>query len=113
MSAAAKPIDYDHLDRYTAGDVTLMREVLRLFRAQGDQLIETMSAADDLKTWKITAHGLKGAARGIGAWEMAKAAAEAELVEFASISARFAALGALTIAFEAVAKEIDAEADQG
>ena len=110
MSAeGARAIDFNHLDAYTAGDQDLIREVLRLFKGQIGQLLEVLAGAEDPKTWKDTAHGIKGAARGIGAWSAAEAAAEVEKVDFGNITGRFAALDRLNVSFQAVAAEIAAE----
>jgi len=110
MSAAqARAIDFHHLDAYTAGDHDLIHEVLRLFRGQVAQLIGVLAEADNAKIWKDTAHGIKGAARGIGAWEAAEAAAEVELANFTDASARAAALARLANAFKDVCVDIETE----
>ena len=105
----ARAIDFNHLDAYTAGDHDLIREVLRLFRGQVAQLIDILGEAQDAKTWKDTAHGIKGAARGIGAWRTAEAAAVVEQFNFADAAGRATALDVLAVAFRAVCSEIDAE----
>jgi HPt (histidine-containing phosphotransfer) domain-containing protein len=110
MSASpARAIDFNHLDAYTAGDTDLIREVLRLFRGQVAQLIGVLAEAGDAKTWKDTAHGIKGAARGIGAWEAAEAAAQVEHAQFADAAARATALARLANAFKAVCADIETE----
>lgn len=110
MSASqARAIDFNHLDAYTAGDHDLINEVLRLFRGQVAQLIEVLAGASDAKTWKDTAHGIKGAARGIGAWEAAEAAAQVEHASFADAAGRAAALSRLADAFRDVCADIEAE----
>lgn len=106
---AARAIDFNHLDSYTAGDQDLIHEVLRLFKGQISQLIASMPAIDNAKTWRETAHGIKGAARGIGAWTAAEAAAEIEKVDFNNSQARLATLAKLSEAFAAVSAEIDSE----
>jgi HPt (histidine-containing phosphotransfer) domain-containing protein len=81
MSAA---VDLSHLGRYTGGDVALNAEVLRLFDSQANELVgrlNTILEACDVKSWKEVTHTLKGAARGIGAFEMADAAAAAEPID--------------------------------
>lgn len=84
MSAAgaqARPVDLVHLARYTGGDADLNAEVLQLFLDQSAQLLEQLHAAlenRDHKSWREIAHSLKGAARGIGAFAMADAAAAVE-----------------------------------
>jgi HPt (histidine-containing phosphotransfer) domain-containing protein len=72
-------IDFDHLKLYTSGDVALTCEVLQLFRSQCEQLFDTLRAADNLKTVKEIAHGIKGACRSIGAWDAADAAEGVEI----------------------------------
>lgn len=108
-ASTVRAIDFNHLDSYTAGDQDLIREVLGLFKGQVGQLVGGLHTAADAKTWRETAHGIKGAARGIGAWKAADAAAEVEKVDFANVSARNAALNALVMAFADVAAEIESE----
>jgi HPt (histidine-containing phosphotransfer) domain-containing protein len=82
MSHAA--VDLSHLSRYTGGDEALNAEVLRLFDSQANELVgrlNTILEARDVKSWKEVTHTLKGAARGIGAFEMADAAAAAEPID--------------------------------
>lgn len=105
----ARAIDFNHLDAYTAGDHDLIREVLRLFRGQVAQLIEVLAETGDAKTWKDTAHGIKGAARGIGAWQAAEAAAFVERFDFADATGRAAALQTLSAAFRDVCADIETE----
>ena len=79
-------IDLKHLARYTGGDVALNSEVLGLFTNQAAELIaklQTVLETRDLKTWKEITHSLKGAARGIGAFGFADAAAAAEPFDLA------------------------------
>ncbi|MCC6921049.1 MAG: Hpt domain-containing protein [Alphaproteobacteria bacterium] len=110
MSAStARAIDFNHLDSYTAGDQDLIREVLRLFKGQVGQLVGGLHTAPDAKTWRETAHGIKGAARGIGAWKAADAAADVEKTDFANVAGRTAALNVLVAAFADVAAEIESE----
>ena len=79
--AMQKPVDLTHLSRYTGGERTLNAEVLQLFVDQSAQLMRQLQAvieARDAKAWRDLTHSLKGAARGIGAFEFAQAVAEAE-----------------------------------
>ena len=78
MSAAPQPVDYAHLDVQAAGDKGVMREVLALFITHGEQVLAELERAEDAKTWKLWTHTLKGSARGVGAFAVAEAAAEAE-----------------------------------
>src|ERR1700754_1999927 len=90
-----RPIDLVHLARTTLGDRSLEREVLQLFDRQSTQLIERMrSAAPDVLA--MLAHTMKGSARGIGAWRVARAAEALERAEGARAAAGRDALGAAT-----------------
>jgi HPt (histidine-containing phosphotransfer) domain-containing protein len=98
MAQTTQPVDLVHLDRYTGGERAINEEILRLFDATCRESLErlealyTHSAAHGMpRDWRETAHTLKGAARGIGAFPLADAAAAAE----ASIDDRRAALEAL------------------
>jgi len=77
-----RPIDLVHLARTTLGDRALEREVLQLFDRQSSILIARMRSAAPGAVAAL-AHTLKGSARGIGAWRVARAA---ELLELAGNS---------------------------
>ncbi len=81
VSAQARPVDLEHLSRYTGGDPALNAEILQLFAGQSVELmakLQSVLEARDSKGWKEITHSIKGAARGIGAFAMADAAASAE-----------------------------------
>lgn len=71
------PIDFAHLYRMTLGDHGLECEVLRLFDRQAEMLVGRMRGAAPA-TVAAFAHTLKGSARGVGAWQVARAAEEVE-----------------------------------
>jgi HPt (histidine-containing phosphotransfer) domain-containing protein len=75
-----RPIDLVHLARATLGDRSLEREVLQLFDRQSMLLIARMRAATSDGVLML-AHTMKGSARGIGAWRVARAAEAVELAE--------------------------------
>lgn len=84
MSDRQCAVDLSHLARYTGGDEAINAEVLRLFDTQTSELVGRLQAildSRDAKSWKEIIHTLKGAARGIGAFEMADAAAFAEPID--------------------------------
>ncbi|HEY5346939.1 MAG TPA: Hpt domain-containing protein [Rhizomicrobium sp.] len=84
MSAAPKPVDMDHLARYTGGDSTLNAEILKLFDAQITEMVGQLGSileARDARKWREVTHTIKGAARGIGAFGMGEAAAVAEPID--------------------------------
>jgi HPt (histidine-containing phosphotransfer) domain-containing protein len=73
-------LDETHLARMTLGDRRLEREVLELFVRQTTIMLGRIVGADQPLA-AAAAHTLKGSARGIGAWRVARAA---ELVENAA-----------------------------
>lgn len=77
-----RPIDLVHLARHTMGDPELEREVLQLFVTQAKIYLTRLKEAGNARMWRETAHTIKGAARGIGAWQVAEQAEQAELLSF-------------------------------
>jgi HPt (histidine-containing phosphotransfer) domain-containing protein len=73
-----RPVDLVHLARYTLGNRALEREVLELFRTQSRLYLTRLKGAGNEKAWRDAAHTIKGSARGIGAWRVAKRAESAE-----------------------------------
>ncbi|MEY4879041.1 MAG: hypothetical protein RJB62_510 [Pseudomonadota bacterium] len=100
--AAAHPVDIDHLNRYTGGDVALNDQILRLFDdqcieilAKFEGIVQAPTGSDAAKKWHDTAHSLKGAARGIGAFALADIAADVEKLDPTDHSAALKAVGLL------------------
>lgn len=73
-----RPIDLVHLWRYTLGNRSLEREVLTLFHTQSEIYLQRLKEASGDKDWADAAHTIKGSARGIGAWRVARSAEAAE-----------------------------------
>ena len=74
---AQRPIDLVHLSRMTLDDRALEREVLALFDRQMLLMMERIgTSSPDVAA--AAAHTLKGSATGIGAWQVAHAAAAVE-----------------------------------
>ncbi|MCB1526179.1 MAG: Hpt domain-containing protein [Hyphomicrobiaceae bacterium] len=83
------PIDHDHLARYTFGDRELEIEVLDLFLGEVPRTMDKLNAAVaaekfDPKAWHYACHTLKGSARAVGAFDVARAAERAENIEHLS-----------------------------
>lgn len=72
-----RPVDLAHLSRQTMGDRDLEREVLSLFLNQAQVVGERMQGATPQER-VLLAHGLKGSARGIGAFRVADVAGMVE-----------------------------------
>jgi HPt (histidine-containing phosphotransfer) domain-containing protein len=84
-------IDLVHLARQTAGDRDLEQELLAMFADQCVKHLATIRAAG-ADAGRDAAHTLKGAARAIGAWSVAEAAAEVEQSLATGATARLEAL---------------------
>src|ERR1044072_6435377 len=88
-----RPIDLVHLAVRTLGDRSLEREVLQLFDRQSTLLVARMRNAAPAGIVTI-AHTMKGSARGIGAWRVARAAEAVELAGDAQIAVAIERLAA-------------------
>ena len=105
-------IDRTHLARMTMGEKHLEAEVLALFDRQAGALLARMQGAPP-KGAAALAHTLAGSARGIGAWEVARAAQEVERAARGSSRAQAAsavqavqALGHVVARAQAAIKEL-------
>lgn len=77
IPTSGQPIDRDHLGRATLGDRALERELLAMFETQLAEARTRFAVADAAERSRI-AHAIKGAARGLGAFEIADCAAKIE-----------------------------------
>ena len=100
-----RPIDLVHLARATLGDRSLEREVLQLFDRQSTLLIARLRNAGPGGVAMI-AHTMKGSARGIGAWRVARAAEAVELADDMEIGGALARLAAATDEARAVIADL-------
>ncbi len=97
-------VDLAHLDQYTLGDLSLQSELLQLFRIQLKNQTEELVSCADVTIWKSAVHTLKGAARSVGAAQVAEVTEAMEMVVFSDAAARAAVLSRLIAtraAFEA------------
>ena len=83
-----KPIDTTYLRRFTLGNSDLEREVLGLFAEHAPGYLDQLRRAGSAKAWHDAAHTLKGSARAVGAWRVARSAEAAERLDFAAIGER-------------------------
>jgi HPt (histidine-containing phosphotransfer) domain-containing protein len=100
-----RPIDLVHLARTTLGDRSLEREVLQLFDRQSALLIARLRNAGPDGVAMI-AHTMKGSARGIGAWRVARAAEAVELAGGTETGAALERLAAATDEARAVIADL-------
>jgi HPt (histidine-containing phosphotransfer) domain-containing protein len=80
--AGTKPIDFTYLRRFTMGNRALEREVLGLFVEAAPGYLKALDDAVTAKEWHDAAHTLKGSARAVGAWRVARTAEVAEKLRF-------------------------------
>ena len=83
-------VDFEYLETYAGGDLTLVEEVLDLFREQARLWSPMLDAG--VEGWRDAVHTLKGAARGIGARDLATACETAEVAGPTALSRVHAAL---------------------
>jgi len=82
LEDGTKPVDMTYLARFTLGNPDLEREILDLFILHVPRYLETLRTSVTAKAWHDAAHTLKGAARGVGAWRVARCAEAAERLRF-------------------------------
>lgn len=82
-----RPVDLVHLRRFTFGDKDLENEILGLFMEQTPRTISLLRDATSPEQWKMAAHTLKGAARAVGAWRLARMGEQAERMTYADTDA--------------------------
>ena len=105
LSAETAAIDRAHLKQMTFGDRSLECELLQLFDRQAEVLMARMRQSD-AAVLAMLAHTLKGSAAGIGANDVARAAAAAERAASAPSAERTAALQTLAGAIDDARAEI-------
>ncbi|MDP1632938.1 MAG: Hpt domain-containing protein [Caulobacter sp.] len=69
-------VDFDYLERFAAGDVQVIDEVLGLFQEQAAMWSPMLDSQTD--GWRDAVHTVKGAARGVGAHALNIACERAE-----------------------------------
>ncbi len=71
-------LDVDQLRTMTASDADLAVEALGIFRQSADLWARMLDPAVDAEHWADAAHGIKGAARSVGAMALGDACETAE-----------------------------------
>jgi HPt (histidine-containing phosphotransfer) domain-containing protein len=71
-------IDTEQLKAMTGGDTALAAEALGIFRQSAEMWSRLLDPGADPAQWADAAHGIKGAARSIGAMELGDACETAE-----------------------------------
>ncbi len=71
-------IDFDHLNQYVSGDISLTKEIFSLFKNQVDMWTRSLRPETEDEVWGAMAHSLKGTARAVGAMGLAEYCERAE-----------------------------------
>ena len=95
-------LDENHLGRMTLGDRRLEHEVLEIFARQNSLILKRIVSAEPGLV-AAAAHTLKGSARGVGAWRVARAA---ERLEQAATQADEDAMKAALVELEAASFDV-------
>lgn len=77
VTSPSRPIDMAHLSRQTLGDRAIEQEVLHMFMQQSVLVRDRITGATVSERLQLC-HGLKGAARGVGAFPIAACLSEIE-----------------------------------
>ena len=99
-------LNLDHLNQYTLGDRDLQTELLGMFLEQLDAQSRILEAAETASSWSQAAHTLKGAARAVGAFDLADIAEQLEDADFADEESRLAGLRDLAVARQVFEQEL-------
>ena len=75
-AAGGGAVDFAYLERFAAGDAAVVGEVLDLFLSQAQGWAGRLDPADG--GWRDVVHTIKGSARGVGAFALGDACAQAE-----------------------------------
>ncbi|WP_417461883.1 Hpt domain-containing protein [Kordiimonas sp.] len=70
-------LDPEHLRGFSGGDTDFEAQILGVFAEKAPDYLVDLAGAD-ASSWRSYAHKLKGAARSIGAWRLARQAERAE-----------------------------------
>ena len=100
-------IDFAHLDRYVAGDAALRDEVLTIFESQVARCLRLLDPDGPNEDWRSIAHALKGASRGIGAWDVGALCEKAEKMTGTPQDVREARIAAKNAILDSVDKALD------
>jgi HPt (histidine-containing phosphotransfer) domain-containing protein len=105
-------VDFAYLETYAAGDAGVIEEVLAIFREQATMWSRLLDPSGDAQIWRDGAHTLKGAALGVGAFDLAEICDSAEQASGQGEIERTVLLERLRNALEAVLADISAYAHE-
>jgi HPt (histidine-containing phosphotransfer) domain-containing protein len=105
-------VDFSYLEAYAGHDQRVVDEVLALFREQAEMWIRLLDPTARDQAWRDAAHTIKGAARGVGATDLAEACEAAEQAAHADSVERTVRLQRVRDALEAALADIAAYAHE-
>ncbi len=73
-------IDYDHLRAFLGDDISIYKEVFRLFRNQTETWAKLFDVRAQDEQWQSVMHSLKGSARAVGANTLASLCEAGEIL---------------------------------
>lgn len=88
IAAQAPLYDRAHLASFTGGDVVMERGLIREFCHNAREQLAMLRGAPNERRWRDCAHKLKGAARGIGCWQISVLCETAERLDPSDETAR-------------------------
>jgi len=94
--AMTQAIDISQLEMMTSGDSALAVEALGIFRQSAELWSRLLDAEADAEQWADAAHGIKGAARSIGAMALGDACETAEKLGRSGMATRVEAVVAIS-----------------
>jgi HPt (histidine-containing phosphotransfer) domain-containing protein len=89
-------IDISQLEMMTSGDAALAVEALGIFRQSAELWSRLLDPLADAEQWADAAHGIKGAARSIGAMALGDACESAEKLGRSGMASRVEAAVAIS-----------------
>lgn len=101
-------VDFAYLERFAAGDSAVIEEVLEIFPEQAALWIRLLDPTGPADSWRDGAHTMKGAALGVGAFQLAEVCGEAEAQAEGPLGRRITHLSRVRTALDAALADIAA-----
>lgn len=106
----ARAIELSQLEMMTGGDVGLAVEALGIFRQSADLWSRLLDHQAEAEQWADAAHGIKGAARSVGAMDLGDVCETAEKLGRSGSASRVEAVVAISAVKDALGQALEAMA---
>jgi HPt (histidine-containing phosphotransfer) domain-containing protein len=106
----ARAIELSQLEMMTGGDVGLAVEALGIFRQSADLWSRLLDHQAEAEQWADAAHGIKGAARSVGAMDLGDVCETAEKLGRSGSASRVEAAVAISAVKDALGQALEAMA---